>query len=108
MLLGEFVDDDVRSSLRTQLTALQPVEVVMPRQPLSSVTARVLRVGLRDPRVAKLTGAAGDWSAEKTYRVRAEEGQHVGRGLALGSGGGGVHGCCCWKWGWNWEWGDGG
>ncbi|EFJ45822.1 hypothetical protein VOLCADRAFT_105835 [Volvox carteri f. nagariensis] len=69
VLVGEFVDDEVRSTLRTQLTALQPQELVLPRKALSATTSHVLRNGVRDPRVNSMRGPAGDWSAEKTYRA---------------------------------------
>ncbi|KAG2496433.1 hypothetical protein HYH03_005657 [Edaphochlamys debaryana] len=69
ILLGEFLDDDVRSALRTQLTALQPLELVLPRQALSATTATVLRNGTRSPQVNQMRGAAGEWSAEKTYKM---------------------------------------
>ncbi|KAG2440549.1 hypothetical protein HYH02_010133 [Chlamydomonas schloesseri] len=69
MLLGEFVDDDVRSCLRTQLTALQPQELVLPAAPLSSTTQTVLRNGLRNPQRNVLKGKRGEWNADKTYRM---------------------------------------
>ncbi|GIL69309.1 hypothetical protein Vretimale_13435 [Volvox reticuliferus] len=69
ILLGEFVDDEVRSALRTQLTALQPQELVLPRKPLSATTSHVLRNGVRDPRINTMRGTSGDWNAEKTYRA---------------------------------------
>ncbi|GLC55756.1 hypothetical protein PLESTB_001025500 [Pleodorina starrii] len=69
VLLGEFVDDEVRSALRTQLTALQPQELVLSRKALSATTSHVLRNGVRDPRVNTLRDSAGVWNAEKTYRM---------------------------------------
>lgn len=69
IMLGQFHDDAVRSHLRTQLTALQPVEVVLPKDELSSITARVLRVGLRQARENRLRGKEGVWSAEKAIQV---------------------------------------
>ncbi|KAF5838281.1 muts domain V-domain-containing protein [Dunaliella salina] len=62
ILLGEFLDDEVRSLLRTHLAALQPVEVLLSRghnpcglagslgSSLDPTTSRVLRTVLRDPR----------------------------------------------------------
>ncbi|GIL60874.1 hypothetical protein Vafri_15713 [Volvox africanus] len=69
ILIGEFIDDEIRSALRTQLTALQPQELVLPRKPLSATTSRVLRNAVRDPRINTMHGTSGDWSAEKTYQA---------------------------------------
>lgn len=68
VLVGEFNDDEIRSQLRTQLTALQPVELVLPSEPLTATTQRVLKAGLREPRINTLHGSAGEWSVEKTIK----------------------------------------
>lgn len=60
LLVGQFVDDEPRSQLRTHLTALQPVEVVLPRGGLGATTARIIRACLRSPRLNELrAGGAG-------------------------------------------------
>lgn len=71
VLIGEFEDDAVRSQLRTALTVLQPVELVLPAGRQTPTTTRVLAGGLRDVRVVRLRGAAGAWDAEKALKVRA-------------------------------------
>eukprot|EP00878_Enallax_costatus_P014342 GHUV01015002.1.p1 GENE.GHUV01015002.1~~GHUV01015002.1.p1 ORF type:complete len:1085 (+),score=444.50 GHUV01015002.1:267-3521(+) len=48
MLLGSWRDDEVRLKLRTQLTGLRPVEVVLPRRgsdAMTAVTSRLCRCG---------------------------------------------------------------
>jgi hypothetical protein len=72
-MLGQFEDDEVRSRLRTQLTALQPVELVLPGTSLSATTAKVLRVGLREPQVNRLR--ASGWSGPTCVRA-LEQGQY--------------------------------
>ncbi|PNW83581.1 hypothetical protein CHLRE_05g235750v5 [Chlamydomonas reinhardtii] len=96
VLLGEFVDDDVRSCLRTQLTALQPQELVLPAVPLSSVTQTVLRNGLRNPQRNLLKGKRGEWSADKTYRMLRDRDYFTASAAhpepGSGSGGSGAYG----------------
>ncbi|KAG2424293.1 hypothetical protein HXX76_014671 [Chlamydomonas incerta] len=91
VLLGEFVDDDVRSCLRTQLTALQPQELVLPAAPLSSVTQTVLRNGLRNPQRNLLKGKRGEWSADKTYRMLRDR-EYFTAGAAAAESGAGAYG----------------
>lgn len=72
VLVGEFHDDEIRSHLRTYLTAMQPVELVLPAEPLSGTTARVLRAGLRDPQKCVIRGQAGRWDADKALKQLTE------------------------------------
>eukprot|EP00887_Chlorella_sp_A99_P007330 scaffold2.g7330.t1 len=58
LLVGQWLDDDMRSQLRGVLTAVQPVEVVLPRGGLSAATRKVLDGILRDPRVNELAPGA--------------------------------------------------
>lgn len=55
------------TSLVTHLRCNQ--ELVLPRKALSATTSHVLKNGVREPRVNVMRGAAGDWTAEKTYQV---------------------------------------
>ena len=59
----------VRCALRTQLTALQPVEIVLPRGGCTPCTLRVLKALLRDPVINTLYGTQGEWSPQKTIEV---------------------------------------
>ncbi len=42
---------------------------MLPRAPLSDTTSRVLRMCVRNPLVTRVRGQAGEWSADKTYKV---------------------------------------
>ncbi len=68
LLLGSFPDDEVRLRLRTHLTALRPVELVLPRSSgsLSGTTGRLVRAALRSPQVNELVGT---WDAESVIKV---------------------------------------
>ncbi|GFR46110.1 hypothetical protein Agub_g7598, partial [Astrephomene gubernaculifera] len=96
VLVGEFDDDEVRSTLRTQLTALQPQELVLPRKPLSATTSHVLRNGTRDPRVNVLRGLAGEWSAEKTYRFLRDRNYFTASAAAAAEASNGAYGTDPW------------
>eukprot|EP00798_Chlamydomonas_sp_ICE-L_P022858 gene22858-30031_t len=69
VIIGQFNDDEVRSCLRTHLTAMQPVEVLLPKKELSSTTMRVLRGGLRDPRMNYMRGKSGEWGQDKVLNM---------------------------------------
>lgn len=53
VILGQFKDDGLRSHLRAILTALKPVEVVIPRDAshLSAASRKVIKGILRNPRI---------------------------------------------------------
>ncbi|KAI8462894.1 MAG: muts domain V-domain-containing protein [Monoraphidium minutum] len=65
ILLGSWRDDEVRLSLRTHLTALRPVELVLPRAQggLGDTTRRLLKSALRTPQLNELTACSGPASS---------------------------------------------
>ena len=86
LLIGQWRDDDLRSGLRAVVTALQPAEVIVPRNQSVSSTSRKMLVGAsRCPLVVELP--LGDesgyfWSASKlraTLRDPSEYDFFVGR-----------------------------
>lgn len=58
----------MRTSLRAQMTALRPSELVLPSQGISNLTKKVLMATLRNPRVNNLTLGTSFWSAVKTVQ----------------------------------------
>lgn len=75
LILGQWYDDALRSKLRAALTALQPVEMVLPRRGLSSATRRVTSGVLRSPLVNELHVGDGEkdfWTAEKAITALRE------------------------------------
>lgn len=58
----------MRSSLRAQLAALRPTELILPSQGISSVTKKVLTATLRSPRINRLPVDSSFWSANKTLQ----------------------------------------
>ena len=82
-------DDEMRTMLRAHITATMPVELVLPKGHLSSMTSKVLRGCLRNPRINELPGGGdgstcgGAWDAQgavqmlgKHYSPNAEEDGH--------------------------------
>jgi DNA mismatch repair protein MSH6 len=109
VLVGQWRDDELRSRLRAALTALQPVEVVLPLggEALSAASRRVVAGVLRRPRVNELPpgpGAGQFWSGEAALAalegggyytaarpmppvlaaMRADPGAHAAAAAALG------------------------
>lgn len=77
VLIGEWNDDDLRTRLRAVLTALSPVEVVLPTGGgLSGASRRVVMGVLRSPLVNEMALGDGDgqfWSAEETWKRLLED-----------------------------------
>ncbi|KAL4517804.1 hypothetical protein Ndes2526A_g02182 [Nannochloris sp. 'desiccata'] len=78
LLVGQWRDDELRSQLRAALTALSPVEVVLPRGTslLSGPSRRVVLGVLRSPLVNELPPGDEDghfWSAEETWNRLLEK-----------------------------------
>ncbi len=76
LLVGQWRDDELRSQLRAALTALSPVEVVLPRGTLSGPSRRVVLGVLRCPLVNELPPGDDDghfWSAEETWNRLLEK-----------------------------------
>jgi DNA mismatch repair protein MSH6 len=97
VLLGQFQDDEVRSRLRTQLTAMQPVELVLPAGALSATTRKVLAVGLRDPRLSNLRGSG--WGGPACVRALEQGAYWAGEWPQLLKGKWRALGCVCtWWW----------
>lgn len=70
LLVGQWRDDELRSQLRAALTALAPVEVVLPRGGLSGPSRRVVLGVLRCPLVNELPPGSDEgqfWPAEETW-----------------------------------------
>ena len=59
-------DDDMRTSLRAQMTSLRPSELILPSQGVSRLTRKVLMATLRQPRVNTLAAGIAFWPAAKT------------------------------------------
>lgn len=75
LLIGQWRDDELRSQLRAALTALQPVELVLPRGELSGPTRKVVLGVLRSPLVNELPVGAGDkcfWPGDHTWEELRE------------------------------------
>lgn len=71
VLVGQWRDDELRGALRAVLSALDPVEVVLPRG-CSVATRRMLDGVLRRPRVVELPPSLPCWragEAEASYRA---------------------------------------
>lgn len=66
----------VRLGLRTHLTALRPVEVVLPRGRLTDTTTRLLHTALRKPQMNQLT-CAEHLRAHDALQVETTEQLHV-------------------------------
>ena len=61
----------MRTSLRAQLAALRPSEVILPSHGLTSVTKKVMMACLRSPRVNSLAVDTAFWSAGRTLEELA-------------------------------------
>ena len=99
LLLGAWRDDDVRLALRTHLTALRPVELVLPRTGgggdgggggggggsgagLSETTRRLLRSALRAPQVNHLALSGGPAASGAAALKALEAGGYYSSGDA--------------------------
>ena len=70
LLIGQWRDDELRSQLRAAITALAPVEVILPRGDLSGPSRRVLLGVLRNPLVNELPPGSDEgqfWPADETW-----------------------------------------
>lgn len=65
MVMTYRVDDEMCTGLRTRIAELRPVEVIVERGRLSESTRKVLRAGLRSPRMNELNQF---WSAGQTVQ----------------------------------------
>jgi DNA mismatch repair protein MSH6 len=87
LLVGQWRDDELRSQLRAALTALSPVEVVLPRgTSLSGPSRRVVLGVLRSPLVNELPPGDDDghfWSPEETWNRLLEKKEIDGSGDAF-------------------------
>ena len=71
LLIGQWRDDELRSQLRAVLTALSPVEVILPRDELSTPSKRVVLGVLRCPIVNELPMGTADghfWTADEMWK----------------------------------------
>ncbi len=67
----------MRTGLRAHLAELRPVEVTLARHGLSEATRKVLRAGLRSPRVNEVNSF---WDAAKTLEEIKEAGYFKAEG----------------------------
>jgi len=86
LLVGGWRDDEVRLALRTHLTALKPVELVLPRgeEGLGETSRRLLKCALRAPQVGGggeggglVVGFVGAWLLVEWWRGEGEGGRRV-------------------------------
>eukprot|EP00884_Botryococcus_braunii_P001653 jgi/Botrbrau1/11489/Bobra.0360s0015.2 len=73
MMVGQWVDDDMRTGLRTRIAELRPIEMVIEKGRLSEATRKALRAGLRSPRVNELSHF---WTPEQTLQEIEQAGYY--------------------------------
>ncbi|XP_024530362.1 DNA mismatch repair protein MSH6 isoform X3 [Selaginella moellendorffii] len=67
-MLGQVEDDSARTKLRSILTELRPVELVLPLGLLTDATQKALREQTRKPLISQLVPSKEFWDAEQTTK----------------------------------------